>query len=129
MTYDSLFKIVIKPQDEKYYTEIKDYINEYENLMSNNGNIVGTDFATLTQNIEGHSVKYQIWILYPDERFKEMQEGYARGGHIGIIIGDNADKVDEMASDLTKILKEVKLIKKPEELLDVLRESIKQNYF
>ena len=121
-----LMKVVIRAQNKELYNNVKEHIKAYRKsgCLFGYKNSLGVDFATITQNIEGRTVTCQIWILYPDEKFKFMHKDYYGGAALGIIIGDDASKVNEMTSELMQYIDRASVIDKSENLINATYETL-----
>jgi small GTP-binding protein len=67
---------------------------------------IGIDFNIRTMNIDGKSVKLQIWDTAGDEKFRAITSAYYRGATAVMIVLDVTN--EESYSDLSKWMEQVK---------------------
>jgi Ras-related protein Rab-1A len=67
---------------------------------------IGVDFAVKTLNINGKSIKLQIWDSAGQERFRSITAAYYRGAHAIMLVCDVTS--EQSYSDLSDWMEEVK---------------------
>lgn len=121
-----LMKVVIRVQNKELYNNVKQYIKAYRKsgCLFGYNNSLGVDFATITKELEGRTVTGQIWIISPDDKFKSLHKDYYGGAALGIIIGSDADKLNEMTDELMQYIDRATIINKPENLIKATYETL-----
>jgi len=104
--YDFTFKIVLVGD----VSEGKSYFarNFCYNLFNSNSMItIGVDFFVRSLNMLGQNIKFQIWDVGAEERFRFLVPTYCKGANGGIIVYDVKN-----ANSLAHILENVQLIRR-----------------
>lgn len=104
--YDLTLKIVLigeASEGKSYFVQnfCYDFFNSDSKLT------IGVDFFVRTQNILGQNIKFQIWDVGSEERFRFLVPCYCRGANGGLIVYDVKD-----ANSLAHILENIQLIRK-----------------
>ncbi|MFX1329100.1 MAG: Rab family GTPase [Promethearchaeota archaeon] len=104
--YDYTFKIVIvgdASEGKSYFARSFCY-----NLFNSDTRLnIGIDFFVRSINMLGKNIKFQIWDVEPEGRFRFLFPTYCRGASGGIIVYDIKN-----ANSLTHILENVRIIRK-----------------
>ncbi|MFX1366723.1 MAG: Rab family GTPase [Promethearchaeota archaeon] len=103
--YDFTYKIILfgdASEGKSYFA--RSFCNQL--FMSDTGITIGVDFFVRLIEIFGIKVKFQIWDISPDERFKFLIPTYCRGAKVGIIIYDVTN-----TNSLTHILENIQVIR------------------
>ncbi|MFW9990321.1 MAG: Rab family GTPase [Candidatus Odinarchaeota archaeon] len=103
--YDFTYKIILFGD----VSEAKSYFARsfcQHLFMSDTGITIGVDFFVRMIQIFGINVKFQIWDISAEERFKFLIPTYCRGANVGIIIYDVNN-----ANSLAHILENIQIIK------------------
>jgi len=104
--YDFTFKIVLVGEA----SEGKSYFarNFCYNLFNNDTRItIGVDFFIRNLNKFGQNIKFQIWDVGSEERFRFLVPTYCKGANGGIIVYDVKN-----ANSLAHILENIQIIRK-----------------
>ncbi|MFX1569067.1 MAG: Rab family GTPase [Promethearchaeota archaeon] len=104
--YDLTYKIVLIGEA----SEGKSYFARnfcYDLFNSETKLTIGVDFFVRTQNILGHNIKFQIWDVGSEKRFRFLAPYYCRGANGGLIVYDVKD-----ANSLAHILENIQLIRR-----------------
>ena len=104
--YDLTLKIVLigEASEGKSYF-VRNFC--YDLFYSDSNLTIGVDFFVRTQNILGQNIKFQIWDVGSEERFRFLAPYYCRGANGGLIVYDVKD-----ANSLAHILENIQLIRK-----------------
>ena len=85
--YDFTFKIVLVgdvSEGKSYFAK-----NFCYNLFNSNSMItIGVDFFVRSLNMLGQNIKFQIWDVGAEERFRFLVPTYCKGANGGIIVYD-----------------------------------------
>ncbi|MFX1501535.1 MAG: Rab family GTPase [Promethearchaeota archaeon] len=103
--YDFTYKIILfgdASEGKSYFA--RSFCNQL--FMSDTGITIGVDFFIRVTEIFGINVKFQIWDISPDERFKFLVPAYCRGANVGIVIYDVTN-----TNSLTHILENIQIIR------------------
>jgi len=104
--YDFTFKIVLVgdvSEGKSYFAK-----NFCYNLFNSNSMItIGVDFFVRSLNMLGQNIKFQIWDVGAEERFRFLVPTYCKGANGGIIVYDVKN-----ANSLAHILENVQLIRR-----------------
>ncbi len=104
--YDFTFKIVLvgdASEGKSYFARSFCY-----NLFNNDTRItIGVDFFIRSLNLLGQNIKFQIWDLEAEERFRFLVPTYCKGANGGIIVYDVKN-----ANSLAHILENVLIIRR-----------------
>ena len=105
-SYDHTFKIMLLGEPEVGKTALAekfcfDIFNPSERLT------IGVGFYVKTIELHGKKIKFQIWDVRGDERFKFLRPAYCYGANAAIIVIDitNSKSLNQI-SELTKIVRE-----------------------
>lgn len=104
--YDFTFKIILVGDE----SEGKSYFARsfcYNLFNSDTRMTIGVDFFVRSINMLGKNIKFQIWDMGAEERFRFLVPTYCRGASGGIIVYDI-----ENANSLTHILENVQIIRR-----------------
>ncbi len=104
--YDFTFKIVLVGDA----SEGKSYFARnfcYDLFNSDTRITIGVDFFIRSLNLLGQNIKFQIWDLGAEERFRFLVPTYCRGANGGIIVYDVKN-----ANSLAHILENVQIIRR-----------------
>ncbi|MHA2295869.1 MAG: GTP-binding protein [Candidatus Hodarchaeales archaeon] len=66
---------------------------------------IGADFAVKTIDLEGRTIKFQIWDLAGQDRFTEVRSVYYKGAHVALLLFDvtRPDTFDNLPSWIKEI--------------------------
>ncbi|MFX0138520.1 MAG: Rab family GTPase [Candidatus Hodarchaeota archaeon] len=104
--YDYTFKIILvgdASEGKSYFAR-----SFCRNLFDNDTRLtIGVDFLVRSISMVGKNIKFQIWDMEPEERFRFLFPTYCRGANGGIIIYDIKN-----ANSLAHILENVQIIRR-----------------
>ena len=104
--YDFTFKIVLVGEASEGKSNFAR--NFCYNIFNNDSRVtIGVDFFIRNLNIFGQNVKFQIWDVGSEERFRFLVPIYCKGANGGIIVYDVKN-----ANSLAHILENIQLIRK-----------------